>query len=418
MNAYDTEVVSSKLQERGASRTESPEHANVIIVNTCSVREHAEKRALSRIINLSREYKAKLVVIGCMAQRLQAKLLDIIPGIDVLAGTNSYKALPGAIEDVLKTGGKHLLFHNDSISYGLSEPAYRGETARYLSITRGCDKFCSYCIVPYLRGRVRSKPPQSIIHEINSMVRGGAREITLLGQNVMAYHYGDYDFKKLLIRVVKQTDVDRIRFLTTHPTDLSMDIFYLMLEHGNICPHLHLPVQSGSNRILGMMKRRYTREEYIGMVEEARSIVEDLAITTDIIVGFPTEGDRDFQDTLDLVERIRFDAAFTFKYSSREGTKAADLDDDVPEEEKKTRLSLLNKKVLDIRREVLSQSIGSTAEILIDGKVKKGDNCFCKGRTVQFRNVIVGDDNFTEGDLVRVKLDSLRNFTFIGRERS
>ncbi len=418
MNAYDTEVVSSALKSRGAAETDDPGEADVIIVNTCSVREHAEERAVSRIINLSIDNPARLVVCGCMAQRLKSKLFDIIPGIDILAGANSYRALPEAIEDVLKSGGRYTLFGDEKISYSLSEPGYRKKPERYISITRGCNKFCSYCIVPYLRGRVRSKPPVRIIREIRGMVEGGAREVTLLGQNVMSYSYEDYGFAELLREVAEKTELERIRFLTTHPRDLSMKLFDLMLEYPAICPHIHLPVQSGSNRILDIMKRGYSREEYIDIVERARDRVSDLAFTTDIIVGYPTESEKDFQDTVDLAERIRFDAAFTFKYSPREGTRAAVLDDDVNREEKKRRLSLLNRKVCAIRREILEECVGSTEEILVDGRVKKGDNYYSKGRTRQFRNVMLEGSNTGEGELVTVKLRSLHNFTLIGEERS
>jgi tRNA-2-methylthio-N6-dimethylallyladenosine synthase len=263
---------------------------------------------------------------------------------------------------------------------------------------------------------VRSKDAASVIEDLGRLAASGAKEGTLLGQNVMAYRSGDCGFTGLLHRILEETTIERIRFLTTHPRDVEDGIFSLMSENRRICPHIHLPFQSGSDRILAMMNRGYTRADYLDIIDKARKICPDISFTTDIIVGFPGETDGDFEQTLDIVERVRYDSAFTFKYSPREGTGAADMEDDVPADVKKERLETLNSSIQRIRREIMESRLGSIEEILLDARVKKGEYHFLKGRTPHFRNVLIGPGNRNLGEFVSVVLKELNNFTFIGEE--
>lgn len=417
MNVYDSEVIASILLENGYGAVSSPEDADVILVNTCSVREHAENRAIGRLTDLSRYRDAILAVCGCMAQRMGERLFKLVPGVHVVSGTDSYERLPAVVGQVLETGGRYtLLERDDCITYSLRPTTSHCSATRYLSITRGCENYCSYCIVPFLRGSVRSKDPATILREVSSMGAGGAKEITLLGQNVMAYRAGKINFPDLIENIINVTDIPRLRFLTSHPRDIRFEIFDLMAREKRVCPHIHLPLQSGSDRILQLMNRGYTGRQYLDIVRRARETVPDLAITTDIIVGFPSETESDYHETVDLVEKVRFDAAFTFKYSPREGTAAASMDDDVPAAVKKERLHDLNETIGEIRREVLRGQLGSETEIVLDGSVQKREYHFWKGRSPHFRNVLISSNHVREGDIVRVRLRELRNFTFIGEE--
>lgn len=416
MNAYDTEVISALLETEGCVRVERPDEAEVIIVNTCSVRGHAEDRAVGRLNDLSRHEGAILVACGCMAQRLGAELLELVPRLGIVAGTDSYRRLYSMIRTV-KAGGERAVDTavDGETTYGLPGAASTG-VSRYLSITRGCENYCTYCIVPYLRGTVRSRDPGEIIREIESMVKEGVAEVTLLGQNVMAYGHSGLDFPGLVRRVIGETGLRRLRFLTTHPRDLDYDIFRIMAADARVCPHLHLPVQSGSDRILTLMGRGYTRAEYLSKLVRAREILPGLAVTTDIIVGFPSETEHDFGETLSLVEEGMFDAAFTFKYSPRAGTAAAAMEDDVPPETKRERLARLNRSIGEIRRSILERQLGSDTEILLDDIVKKGEDRFSKGRSPHFRNVLLSDEGKKIGEFVTVRLRDLRNFTYLADE--
>ncbi|RJR26284.1 MAG: tRNA (N6-isopentenyl adenosine(37)-C2)-methylthiotransferase MiaB [Candidatus Latescibacterota bacterium] len=415
MNAYDTEVISSLLAACGAREVSSPEEADCIVVNTCSVRDHAERRAIGRLLDLSRHRRAMLAVCGCMAQRLGEDLFDIVPSVRVIAGTAAYAALPMAIERALSTGERFALLDDaGEAAYEILPRAGPEGVSRYVAITRGCESYCSYCIVPYLRGPLRSRSASSIVEEVGALERAGAREITLLGQNVIAYRDGEADFPALARRILDETGIPRLRFLTSHPRDVTADIFDLMASQPRLCGHMHLPVQSGNDRVLAAMNRGYTRDRYLALLAEGRSRVPDLAVTSDVIVGFPGETPREFDDTIDLVRRARFDSAFTFMYSARAGTAAAAVPDDVSSDEKKRRLAILNEAVQEERGRILRSQLGATAEILLDGAVEKGETRWLKGRTPQFRNVLVRADAGAPGGFVRVVLSRLVNFTFEG----
>ncbi len=416
MNAYDSEFIQTELESAGFKRTDEPAEADTIIVNTCSIREHAEQRALSWLHDLSK-FDADLIVCGCMAQRYGKELKDRVPRLNIVCGPDNYEELIS----IIKSGGagdvSAVLDHVDSdVTYSLNPSGGRNTgVSRYLSITRGCENFCSYCVVPYLRGRLRSKEPGLVLDEIKSMVSEGVKEVTVLGQNVMAYSYGGTDFTSLAKMILKETSLPRLRFLTSHPRDVDQELFSLMSQEQRLCPHIHLPLQSGSDRILELMGRGYTRQRYLSILEQARSVVPDLSVTTDIIVGFPTETDADFDDTMEVVDRACFDSAFTFKYSPREGTRAFVMEDDVSVNKKKERLSILNDRIKNIRRGVYEGLLGSNFQILLDGKVKKRENQYFKGRTPHFRNVIVEPRFSAEGEIVEVNLEKLVGFTFTGR---
>jgi tRNA-2-methylthio-N6-dimethylallyladenosine synthase len=415
MNAYDTDVIASLLEERGHAIVSAPDGADCIVVNTCSVRDHAEQRAIGRLLDLSRHRDALIVVCGCMAQRLGVALFDLVPAVRIVAGTDGYALLPDAIEASAGDGGRFSFLEIDAEA-AFDAPPGKGNpgVSRYVSITRGCENYCSYCIVPYLRGKTRSRSADSVVRELSSLVSRGAKEITLLGQNVIAYRDGRLDFPGLSARILAETDVPRLRFLTSHPRDVGAPVFELMASDKRFCSHIHLPVQAGSDRVLAAMNRGYTRERYLETLREARRIVPGIAVTTDIIVGFPSETDDEFEQTLDLVREAGFDAAFTFQYSPRSGTAASEWPDDVSPGKKKERLLALNAAVQRERARILSAQVGSGTEILLDGAAKKGDYRFLKGRTPEFRNVLVPPDGLNDGDIVPVVLKRLVNFTFEG----
>jgi tRNA-2-methylthio-N6-dimethylallyladenosine synthase len=415
MNAYDTDVISSLLEERGHSIVRTPDNADCIIVNTCSVRDHAEQRAIGRLLDLSRHRDAVIVVCGCMAQRLGAALFDLVPAVRIVAGTDSYALLPDAVSAAVEDGGRFVFLEMDDDG-GYEAPTAKSNRAvsRYVSITRGCENYCSYCIVPYLRGKMRSRSADTIIREISSVVEWGAKEVTMLGQNVIAYRDGRIDFIGLAERVLAETEVRRLRFLTSHPRDVGAAVFELMAREKRFCSHIHLPVQAGSNRILAAMNRGYTRESYLEKLRQARTIVPTIAVTTDLIVGFPSETDDEFRQTLDLVREARFDAAFTFQYSPRAGTAASEMPDDVIAGKKKERLLALNAVVQEERARILSAQLGCRTEILLDGAAQKGEYRLLKGRTPEFRNVLVPPDGLNGGEIVPVVLKRLVNFTFEG----
>ncbi len=416
MNAFDSEVLESMLEDEGFGISEDPSEADAILVNTCSVRENAERRAIGRLNDLSRHKNSVLAVCGCMAQRLGDRLFELVPALDVIAGPDTYSELPSAISAAISGEGRKVLVEKDSsVTYRLGNVS-GSSPSRYLSITRGCENYCSYCIVPYVRGKVRSKGAAAVIEDLRLLAASGAKEVTLLGQNVMAYSSGDVGFTGLLGRILEETDIERIRFLTTHPRDVDDGIFTLMSENTRVCPHIHLPFQSGSDRILSRMNRGYTRSYYLDIIERAKKFCPGISFTTDIIVGFPGETPGDFEDTLSIIEKVRFDSAFTFKYSPRDGTGAEGMEDDVPSEVKKERLETLNGAIQRIRKEIMVSHLGSIEEILLDARVKKGEYHFLKGRTPHFRNVLIGPENRNPGDTISVVLKELNNFTFIGEE--
>lgn len=421
MNVADSETVAGIMQSREYIATNNISDADVIIINTCSVRDNAEKKIWNRldhIKSLKRKNKnLKTGIIGCMAQRVGEKFLEH-PAVDFVAGPDSYRSLPDLVDendivpirtdfDINETysGIEQVKFDNNIIS-------------GFIAITRGCNNFCSYCIVPYTRGRERSSDYKDIIAEVVTLRKNGFKELTLLGQNVNSYYFEDVD-KKVnfpgLLRMVAETAPEmRIRFTTSHPKDLSDELIETMAAYKNICKHIHLPVQSGSNKILEKMNRKYTREWYLNRIEAIRSAIPDCGISTDLFCGFSGESEEDFQQTLDLMEQVRFDMAFMFKYSVRPGTYAAkNFEDDVPEEIKIHRLNKMIKLQNKISLKNNKADIGKIFEVLVEGYSKRSKEMFF-GRTEQNKVVVFPAQNNKAGDFVNVKIIDATSATLKG----
>ena len=342
MNLADTEIVLGILQNNGYSVTKNSDDADVILVNTCSIRENAEQRIYGRLGNFKaiKDQKPDLIVgvLGCMAERLRSDLVDKKKIVDVVVGPDEYRRLPELI-DVAFNGDKGIgVKLSKTETYDDIIPHREDGLQAWISVMRGCDKFCTFCVVPFTRGRERSRSLNSIVEEVKQLANRGFKEVTLLGQNVNSYRDEESvsggDFADLLSACARVAHSVRIRFTTSHPQDLSDKLLYTIAEHSNICNYIHLPVQSGSNRILELMNRTYTIEHYLRLVEKARKIIPGVSFSTDIISGFPSETFEDHIMTLDVMRAVRYDGAFMFKYSPREGTKAFKMEDDVPEESK------------------------------------------------------------------------------------
>jgi tRNA-2-methylthio-N6-dimethylallyladenosine synthase len=374
MNMYDSQVVSDILSSLGYERADSPIGADLVLVNTCSVRDRAERKALSRIAELratrGRKPNMLIGVMGCMAQRL-GKLLVARYGVDLVVGPDSYKAIPQLLEQIGRSSEPVVDVIQDSTCLYTLSPRTCGSISAFATIMRGCDNYCSYCIVPYVRGRERSKPLPAVVREVTHLVDLGIKEITLLGQNVNSYRHGSAGFAEVLEAVHEVEGLQRIRFTTSHPKDLTQGILEKMRDLPKVCESLHLPVQSGSDRVLALMNRDYTCDHYRHLVDRARTVMPDLAITTDIMVGFPTERRPDHGATLKAMRDIRFDSAFMFRYSPRPGTKAAGYPDDVEEEEKIRRLQeviALQNAMVDDKKRLL---VGTEIEILVENSSKR-----------------------------------------------
>ena len=385
MNDADSEVMERLLERDGYGKIDSPEGADVIILNTCSVRQHAEDRALSYLASLKRVRKENpstvFVLAGCVAQRLKSKIFEKIPFVNIVLGTDNVLELPKLIKAAMEKPKERFLTTEirgdlpglvegfwSSSSYGCARSS---ELTGLVTIMRGCDNFCSYCIVPYVRGRERSRDAKNVVSEVKQKVANGCKEITLLGQNVNSYSFNNSDFADLLKEVEKVDGLERIRFTTSHPKDVSEKLITTIRDSSKICEHLHLPAQSGSNRILEGMNRGYTREQYLELIDKIKREIPKISISTDLMVGFPGEKKEDFEDTLRLVRDVEFDAAFTFKYSTRPGTRAAKEKDDVSLETKKKRLAELNelceKMVLERNRRLL----GKVEEVMVERMARK-----------------------------------------------
>ncbi|MDI6739991.1 MAG: tRNA (N6-isopentenyl adenosine(37)-C2)-methylthiotransferase MiaB [Candidatus Edwardsbacteria bacterium] len=418
MNLYDSARIRSILLAEGYAESEKTESADIVILNSCAVRGHAEERVLGRLGEL-KGMKSKnpgliLALTGCVAQERGRALLDEYGQLDIVAGTESYDHLPELIRDVLNSGGPVANTHFCSCEHRPVHADFEGRVAAFVAIMKGCNNFCSYCIVPYVRGRERSRSPQDIIAEIGHLSSRGARDITLVGQNVNSYRYGDVDFPSLLNQVSESADIRRIRFITSHPKDCGARLLETMAASDKICEHLHLPLQSGSDRILELMNRKYTADRFITLAAQARAAVPGLALTSDVLVGFPGETGDEFGQTMDVVERLRFDAAFTYRYSARPGTKAADLPGQLPEEVKLRRLDELIKLQNRITLESNRADVGKTFEALIEGPSRKGGTQLF-GRTRGSKPVVFDSTGIVKpGELVRVKIHEATPGTLIG----
>ncbi len=425
MNVNDSEVVLSVMQDAGYSLCEKMDDADVILVNTCSVRENAEQRVFGRLdlFRLQKKRRPKIVVgvIGCMAERLKDQLFDY-PVVDVVAGPDAYRDLPRLVA-AAKTGTGQINVHlSHEETYEDISPVRmdRNGVSAFISIMRGCNNVCSYCIVPFVRGAERSRDPQSIIREAECLIANGYKEINLLGQNVDSYLWLDphnpsrqINFARLLEQVALIDRKVRVRFSTSHPKDMSNSVLYTMAMYDNICKHIHLPVQSGSNTVLEKMNRKYTRENYLERIDKIREILPDCAITTDVIAGFCSETEQDHLETLSLLEEVQFDGAFMFQYSERPGTRAArQFKDDVPQEVKTACLNQIIALQNEISLRNNQYTVGCEYRVLIEGTSKRSEEELM-GRTSQNKTCVFPAAGHKAGDFVRVKVLSCTSATLI-----
>lgn len=425
MNVADSEVVAAVMAERGYKVSSTHEDADAIFVNTCSIRENAEQRIWGRL-SVFKGYKKtnpNLVVgiIGCMAERLANKLLEE-KVVDLVAGPDAYRDLPYLLDKV-QDGNKAInveLSEDETYDQICPERLIPGAISGFVSITRGCNNFCTYCIVPYTRGRERSRYPQDIINEVRDLVNKGYKEVTLLGQNVNSFKWlpeGERKpvrFPDLLNMIAEEFPTTRLRFATSHPKDISNRLLETIAKHNNICKHIHLPVQAGSSRMLKTMNRKYDRQWYMDRVKAIREIIPECAITTDIIAGFCTETEEDHKETISLMEWVRYDSAFMFKYSERPGTYAHQhMDDDVSEEDKTRRLEEIINLQSQISKDNNQNDVGKVVEVLVEGTSKKSEDDLC-GRSSQNKMVVFPRKNHKKGDLVMVRINQFTQTTLIG----
>ena len=424
MNVGDSEVIFSILGKEGYERTESMDDADVILANTCSVRDNAEQRIWGRIevFHKQKEKRSGVVVgiVGCMAERLKDKLLDTHK-VDLVAGPDSYRTLPTLLRDIApdKPQINVMLSHEETYADIVPVRTDRNGVSAFISIMRGCNNVCSYCVVPYTRGAERSRDPQTIVDEARDVFSKGYKEVTLLGQNVDSYNWKPAegegcDFPKLLEMVARISPELRVRFATNHPKDISDELIGTMARYDNICNHIHLPVQSGSDRLLEKMRRRYTAEWYLERVARIREVLPGCGITTDVIAGFCSETEEDHQQTLELFRKVGFDYAYMFYYSERPGTLAArHYPDDVPLDVKTRRLNEIIALQSELSLKSNQNDIGKTFRVLVEGPSKKNPEELC-GRSGSNKMCVFPGKGHKAGDYVDVKVLSCTSATLIG----
>jgi len=410
MNVADTELIGGILRRAGYATADSPASADVILINTCAIREHAEDRVLGRLSELVRfkhERPAmRFGLLGCMAQHNRAALLKRAPWLDLVAGPDSYRRLPEMLGRAQFDPTVDVRLDREETYAGVSADHTPGVRA-YVTAMRGCDKFCAFCVVPYVRGRERSVPPDAIVAEVAELAANGVREIVLLGQTVNAYRFGEIDFGRLLAMVAAIDGIERIRFTSPHPADMTDSVIDAMAAERKVQPQLHLPVQSGSDRMLAAMERGYTVDQYLRLVERIRAAVKGIALSTDIIVGFHGEERADFDATLDLVRAVGFDSAFTFKYSVREHTRAFRLGDSVDEEEKGRRLAELISVQESIALARNRELLGRETAVLVEGPARR-DAGRMMGKTPQFKTAFFpAAPGIDTGAIVNVRVESV-----------
>ena len=421
MNVADSEVVASVMQMAGYETTEELSEADAVFLNTCSVRDNAEQKIYHRLEALNAERRKRHLIIGvlgCMAERAQQDLLDN-HHCDLVAGPDAYLSLPDLIAQA-ETGHKAMNIElSTSETYKDVVPQRIGlghKIGGFVSIMRGCNNFCHYCIVPYTRGRERSRDVESILREVRDLHDKGFKEVTLLGQNVNSYHWQDIGFPQLLRKVAEEVPAMRVRFTTSHPKDMSDDTLHVIADMPNVCKHIHLPVQSGSDRILKLMNRKYTREWYLDRVAAIRRIIPDCGLSTDIFVGYCSETEEDHQLSLQLMREVGYDSAFMFKYSERPGTYASKhLPDDVAEAEKIRRLNELIALQTEISAQQNKKDEGREFDVLVEGFSKRSRQQLC-GRTEQNKMVVFDKGSHHIGETVRVKIINSTSATLFGEE--
>ncbi|MCM1151509.1 MAG: tRNA (N6-isopentenyl adenosine(37)-C2)-methylthiotransferase MiaB [Alistipes senegalensis] len=422
MNVGDSEIVVSIMQQEGYAYTERAEEADVILINTCSIRDNAEQRIWGRLAELRglRKRKPSLLVgiIGCMAERLKEKLTEGPAGVDIVAGPDAYRDLPRLVREATAGGkGVNTLLSSEE-TYAEIAPVRldRNGISAFVSIMRGCDNFCSYCVVPYTRGRERSRDPETILSEVRSLFDHGYREVTLLGQNVNSYRSGEVDFPELVRLTAGVSPLLRVRFATSHPKDMSDRLLEVMASMPNVCRSIHLPAQSGASSMLARMNRKYTREWYLDRIAAIRRYMPDCGITTDLIAGFSGETEEEHAQTLSLMREVGYDFAFMFKYSERPGTFASKhLPDDVPEEVKSRRLQEIIALQNELGRRSYLRDVGKVFEVLVEGTSKRNADQL-SGRTSQNKVVVFDRGAHRVGDYVRVRITGCTSATLFGEE--
>ena len=420
MNVADSEVVASVMQMAGYEATETIDEADAVYLNTCSVRDNAEQKIYHRLdaLDAMRRKRPMIIgVLGCMAERVKDDLLEH-HHCDLVAGPDAYLSLPDLIAQA-ETGHKAInieLSTSETYKDVVPQRLHGAKIGGFVSIMRGCNNYCHYCIVPYTRGRERSRDVESILREVRDLRDRGFKEVTLLGQNVNSYHFEDIGFPELLRRVAEEVPTMRVRFTTSHPKDMSDETLHVIADMPNVCKHIHLPVQSGSDRILKLMNRKYTREWYLDRVAAIRRIIPDCGLSTDIFVGYHSETEEDHQLSLSLMREVGYDSAFMFKYSERPGTYASKhLPDDVPEEEKIRRLNELIALQTEISAQQNKKDEGKEFDVLVEGFSKRSRQQLC-GRTEQNKMVVFDKGNHHIGETVRVRITNSTSATLFGEE--
>jgi tRNA-2-methylthio-N6-dimethylallyladenosine synthase len=421
MNMADTEIILGIMKNGGYVRTDEMTQADVVFVNTCAVRENAEERIYGRLGDF-RHFKrgnpaVVLGVLGCMAERIRQDLLEQESLVDLVVGPDEYRRLPDLVEAAAR-GERGIAVRLSRVeNYEDIAPLREEGISAWISIMRGCDKFCTFCVVPFTRGRERSRSLSGIVKEVESLSIRGFKEVTLLGQNVNSYRDNDVDFSDLLAKAAEIDRTMRIRFTTSHPQDMSDKLIETIAAHPNICNYIHLPVQSGSDRILELMNRNYTAEEYLKLVDRIKRTIPGVSLSTDIIAGFPSETEEDHRNTVELMKRVEYDGAFTFKYSPRENTKAWSMPDSVPEEVKLARLN----EIIDVQRAISlrmnQRFINTTVDVLVEGESKKSAKEYC-GRTDTNKMVVFSRNGFEPGSYVPIRIQRANAATLFGIHES
>lgn len=408
MNEYDTELVRAVLLKENYQLVDHESDADIVMLNTCSVRDTANRKVYNRLHTLRRLRNGKpmlIGVLGCMASNYRQSLLENKNfHIDFVIGPDSYKRLPQILQQVQSTGQKaYDVTLSEFEVYADVYPQRKGGVNAWIAVMRGCNNFCTFCVVPYTRGRERSRSPKNILEEVKQLVTEGFQQVTLLGQNVNSYHYRGKDFAYLLEKVSEVDGIERIRFTSPHPKDFPHQLLHVVAENPKVCKHIHLPLQAGNNRILELMNRTYTREEYIALVNEIRDHYPAMVLTTDIIVGFPGETDQEFMDTYQVMEQVQFDSAFIFKYSERKGTMAARrFRDDVSEAKKTERIMTLNQLQNSISLKKNQAHLGEIHKVLIEEESTKKSSQQVQGRNDGNKIVILPKGHLKRGDFVEV----------------
>ena len=418
MNVADSEVVASILEMAGYELCTDIKEADLVLLNTCSIRDNAEQKIFGRLQALhamQKKGRPMIGILGCMAERMKETLVKEY-GVDLVAGPDAYMDLPHLVASV-EMGEKAVNIElSTTETYREVIPMRLGhnQISGYISIMRGCNNFCSYCIVPYTRGRERSRDTQSILNELQDLKNRGYKEVILLGQNVNSYHFNDIRFPELLAMVAEAAPDMWVRFTTSHPKDMSNELLEVIAKYPNICNHIHLPVQSGSSRILKLMNRRYDREWYLDRIKAIKEIIPDCGISTDIFCGFHSETEEDHQDSLSLMREVGFDSAFMFKYSERPGTHASKhLPDNVSEEVKLRRLAEIIETQNQLSAESNQKEIGKTFTVLVEGFSKRSREQMC-GRTEKNKTVVFPKEDAKVGDFVKVKINACSSATLLG----